>query len=207
MPNFSIFKPKVISKFKSQYSGDIEVRQGLGYKYVATGNLTQSGGVVADVWKPVIKKLSMNYELRTKNWLILGLAAGTVAKLIPQPAKITGVEIDPVMLEIGRQYFDLGQIPNLKILNLDAMNYILKTQDFFDFVLVDLYLGDQIPEFVYSQKFLGQLGKVGQLVIINHLFYDQDKRLKAEKLITQLKAVFKNIQLHHVLTNLLIICS
>ncbi|MEK7155102.1 MAG: hypothetical protein AAB697_03165 [Patescibacteria group bacterium] len=207
MPNFSIFKPKVISKFKSQYSGDIEVRQGLGYKYVATGNLTQSGGVVADVWKPVIKKLSMNYELRTKNWLILGLAAGTVAKLIPQPAKITGVEIDPVMLEIGRQYFDLGQIPNLKILNLDAMNYILKTQDFFDFVLVDLYLGDQIPEFVYSQKFLGQLDKVGQLVIINHLFYDQDKRLKAEKLITQLKAVFKNIQLHHVLTNLLIICS
>ncbi|KKU29315.1 MAG: Methyltransferase domain protein [Candidatus Amesbacteria bacterium GW2011_GWA2_47_11b] len=203
MPVFSAFRPKVISKFKSKYSGAIEVRQGWGYKYVATGNLIQSGGIVADVWRPILKKVSP-FEAK---WLILGLGCGTVAKLIPQPAQITGVEIDLVMLEIGRKYFDLDRIPNLKILNIDAKDYLLKTKDKFDFVLVDLYLGDQVPEFVYSKKFLEKLKKVGKRVIINHLFYDEPKRQKAEELVNKLKAVFKKIELVRVLTNLVIIAG
>ena len=203
MPDFSIFKPKVISKFKSKYSGDIEVRQGFGYKYVATGNLTQSGGVVADIWKPIIKK----YGQKNKSWLILGLATGTVAKLIPQPVRIIGVEIDPLMLKIGRKYFNLDQIPNLKILNINAKDYLLKTKSQFDFILVDLYLGDQIPSFVYSKKFLGQLGQLGQVVIINHLFYDEAKRKKAEELVNKLKEIFIKIELVRVLTNLVIIAK
>ena len=93
------------------------------------------------------------------------------------------MEIDPVMLRIGRQYFDLDKIPNLKILNLDAKSYLLKTKDKFNVILIDLYLGDQVPEFVYSPKFLEKLGQLGQLVIFNHLFYDDAKRQKAEELI------------------------
>ncbi|KKR91312.1 MAG: Spermine synthase [Candidatus Woesebacteria bacterium GW2011_GWA1_41_13b] len=181
----------------------MEVRQGWGYKYVATGNLTQSGGVVADVWKPVIKK----YGQKNKSWLILGLATGTVAKLIPQPSQITGVEIDPLMLNIGKKYFDLDQIPNLKILRLSAERYVLRADEVFDFVLVDLYLGDQVPSFVYSKNFLDQLGQLGQLVIINHLFYDDSKRQKAEELLKKLKAIFKKIELVRVLTNLVIIAK
>ncbi len=203
MPDFSIFKPRVISKFKSKYSGDIEVRQGFGYKYVATGNLTQSGGVVADIWRPILKKVSP-FEAK---WLILGLGAGTVAKLIPQPAQITGVEIDPIMLAIGSKYFDLDKIPNLKIVNKDANSWLLTTNSRFDYILVDLYLGDTCPDFVYSQRFLKKLGQLGQLVIFNHLFYDDAKRRKAEELIKKLKAIFPNIRLHRVLTNLMIICE
>ena len=209
MPNFSIFRPKVISEFESRYSGTIQVRQGWGYKYVATGDLTQSGGVVADIWKPIVKKLEKGYSLKVSpfeaKWLILGLGCGTVARLIPQPAKIVSVEIDPVMLKIGKKYFDLDQIPNLKILNIDAKDYLLKTKDRFDFVLVDLYLGDQCPEFLYTKRFLEKLGQLGQLVIINHLFYDEDKRSKAHKLTNLVSKYFSKVELVRVLTNLVII--
>ena len=203
MPIFSVFRPKVISEFKSRYSGKIQVKQDGTNRYVSVGNLTQSWGLVRDIWQPIIKK----FGKKDKSWLILGLAAGTVAKLIPQPAKITGVEIDPVMLEIGRKYFDLDKIPNLKILNIDAKDYLLKTKDKFDFVLVDLYLGDQCPRFVYSKRFLEKLKKVGKLVIINHLVYDDTKRRSAEKLIKLLSPRFKNIRLQRILTNVLIICE
>ena len=203
MPGFSIFRPKVISEFKSRYSGQILVKQDWTHKYVTTGNLTQSGGLVRDVWQPVIKK----FGKKNKSWLILGLATGTVATLIPQPALITGIEIDPVMLKIGRQYFDLGQIPNLEILNIDAKDYLLKTNSQFDFILVDLYIGDQLPSFLYLPKFLKKLKILGKIVIINHLFYDNPKRQKAEELIKKLKAIFQNIRLHRVLTNLMIICE
>ena len=203
MPIFSVFRPKVISEFKSRYSGQIQVKQDGTNRYVSVGNLTQSWGLVRDIWQPIIKK----FGKKDKSWLILGLAAGTVAKLIPQPAKITGVEIDPVMLEIGRKYFDLDKIPNLKILNIDAKDYLLKTKDKFDFVLVDLYLGDQCPRFVYSKRFLEKLKKVGKLVIINHLVYDDIKRHGAEKLVKLLSPIFKNVRLQRILTNMLIICE
>ncbi len=203
MLNFSAFKPKVISEFNSKYSGQILVKQDWTHKYVTTGNLTQSGGLVRDVWQPVIKK----FARKNKSWLILGLATGTVARLIPQPAQMLGIEIDPVMIEIGKKYFDLDNIPNLKILKLDAKDYLLKTKDKFDFILVDLYLGDQLSSFLYSPKYLKKLRKAGKTVIINHLFYDDDKRKKAQELINKLKVIFQDIRLHRILTNLMIICG
>lgn len=203
MPIFSIFRPKVISEFNSRYSGQILVKQDWTHKYVTTGNLTQSGGLVRDVWQPVIRK----FGKKDKTWLILGLGAGTVAKLIPQPACVTGVEIDPIMLKIGHQYFGLDKIPNLKIVNKDALDYVLKTQESYDFVLVDLYFGDQVPSFVYSKRFLRRLKKVGKMIIFNHLFYDADKRNKARELINSISKYFSKVELVRVLTNLVIIAG
>ena len=83
----------------------------------------------------------------------------------------------------------------------------LPTKEIFNFVLVDLYLGDQCPAFVYTQKFLGKLGKLGELVIINHLFYDEDKRSKAHELTNLVSKFFSKIELVRVLTNLVIIAG
>lgn len=206
----NMWGPKVIAEFDSKYSGKLFVKSDWGNRYVTTGYLTQSGGLIHDLWNPILKNLSKRYTLNAKTWLILGLATGTVAKLINKKfkdARITGVEIDPVMIDIGKKYFDLDKIPNLEILNLDAKDYLPKTKDQFDFVLVDLYLGDQPPTFLYSPIFLNKLAKLGKLVIINHLFYDEDKKRKAQVLITSLNKYFQNIRLNHVLTNLMIICE
>ncbi|MEK7101387.1 MAG: hypothetical protein AAB860_00410 [Patescibacteria group bacterium] len=203
----NIFGPKVLETIQSKYSGLLEVRSFDRSIYVTTGGLTQSGGLIKDIWEPVLKTLK---PPNNRSWLILGLATGTAAKIIfrkYRPAQIIGVEIDPVMIAIGKKYFDLDQIPNLKILNIDAKDYLLKTKDRFDFVLVDLYLGDQCPRFVYSKRFLEKLKKVGKLVIINHLVYDDTKRHDAEKLIKLLSPIFKNVRLQRILTNVLIICE
>jgi len=182
-----MFGPKVIAEYDSKYSGKLFVKSDWGNKYVTTGYLTQSGGLINDLWNPILKKLSMNHELKTMNCLILGLATGTVAKIINKKfknAEMVGVEIDPVMIDIGKKYFDLDKIKNLKILNLDAKRYTLNAKEQFDLILVDLYLGDQPPGFLYSPKFLKELKKLGKLVIINHLFYDEDKKKAAQELIT-----------------------
>jgi spermidine synthase len=201
--------PRIIETVSSQYSGDIKVVQSWGYKYIATGPLTQSGGLVKDVWEPVLNKLS---DSRGKTWLILGLAAGTIADLVSRrlsPQKITGVEIDPVMIYLGKKYFDLDKIPYLEIVTADAQKY-LPAAGRFDYVLVDVYLGDKLPAFVYSRKFVADLKKAlvpGGKVVINHLFYDAAKRGLAQKLIDLLTPRFSEVKLKRVLTNLLIICS
>lgn len=206
----SMFGPKILEIIESPINGRLEVRKWGKDIYVTTAGLTQSGGLIKELWSSTLKKISKNYELKTKNWLILGMATGTVAKIISskyQPVKIVGVEIDPLMLDIGRKYFGLDNIPNLKIINGDANLYTLRSKLRFDFVLVDLYVGDQLPRFVYQQKFLYRLGKLGQLVIINHLFYDPDKKNKAQELVKSLESRFDQVSLVRELTNLLIICS
>lgn len=138
------------------------------------------------------------------NVLILGLATGTLAKLINKKfknAKLTGMEIDPAMIAIGKKYFDLDKIPNLKIVNKDAKNFVGN----FDVIFVDLYLGDKPPEFLYTDVFLKKLAKSGKTVVINHLFYDKDKKARAEYLIGKMSRYFKDIGLQRVLTNVIII--
>src|SRR3989338_3096462 len=199
-----MFKPKVIAIFDSEHSGKLLVKNDWGNKYVTTGYLTQSGGLISDLWNPVIK----NYKLKIKNCLILGLATGTVEKIINKKfkdAEITGIEIDPMMIEIGKKYFDLDKIPNLKILIADANEY--KPKEKFDLVLVDLYINDAPPRFLYSYQFLKKINQWGKHIIINHLFYDEDKKQKAHVLIKRLDKYFQKIRLNHVLTNVMIICE
>lgn len=194
-----------VEEFKSKYSKRLIVKKiwdwGWHY-YVTTGILTQSGGIMNDIWKPVIK----NYKLKIKNCLVLGLATGTLAKIINKKfknAKITGVEIDPVMIEVGKKYFDLDKIPNLKIVNKDAKEF----SGHFDVIFVDLYIGDRPPSFLYSLKYLKKLKEMGKRVIFNHLFYDDQKKKAAQVLIKRLDKYYKKITLRHVLTNVMIICE
>jgi spermidine synthase len=203
---FDFLKPKVLETANSKFSGTLKVLSGFGYKYITTGFLTQTGGIVRDVWEPVLKK----YGRPRKSWLILGLAGGTIAKVVSDrfaPTKIVGVEIDPVMIELGKKYLDLEKIPHLKIEITDAQKYVALLDQKFDFILVDMYYGDQLPAFVYTPQFLKKLRLLGSCVIFNHLFYDAPKKSLTHSLIEELKTLFTHIKLFHQLSNLLIVCE
>lgn len=198
----------IVEEYKSKYSKRLIVKKiwDWGWKpYVTTGVLTQSGGLINDLWKPVIR----NWKLEIRSCLILGLATGTLASIIAKKykgIKITGVEIDPVMIEIGKKFFDLDKIPNLKIIIKDASSYLLNAGSY-DLILVDLYIGDKPPKFIYSHAFLKKIKKYSKRAIFNHLFYDAAKKTKAEILIKRLGKYFKFIKLQRVLTNVMIICE
>lgn len=203
------FAPQILEIVKSKYSGEIKVIRSFGDTYISTGYLTQSGGLVKDVWKPVLKTL--HSQLSTFNSvLILGLAGGTVARMLNKAfpgAQITGVEIDPTMIALGKKYLGLDNIPNLKIVIADAKSYLISHNSYFDLILVDLYLGDLLPEFVYSPEFIDKILKLGRIVVINHLFYDNAKKTTAGKLVKYLESRGTLVKLIRVLTNLMVICS
>jgi predicted O-methyltransferase YrrM len=201
-----LFGPKIIEERDSKFSGRIKVVASFGYKYIATGILTQSGGLVREVWEGTLKK----FGRKQKTWLVLGLAGGTIAKYVSdklEPKKIVGVEIDPIMVELGRKYLDLNNIPSLEIITKDAKQFVNSASDHYDYILVDMYFGDQLPAFVYSDSFLKKLKKIGTTVIFNHLFYDSGKQAKAEELVQKLKDIFPEVVLARKLTNLLVICG
>lgn len=170
----SYISPQVLAKFQSQYNSDIELVRFSGSLRLDMGGLTQSGWIIERIWGSALKKL-LPHDFTPKSILILGLGAGSSAKLVSRRypgVAITGVEIDPVVLDIGKQYFKTDQIPNLEIINLDAVKYIsdLRSENF-DLILVDCYLGDQVPAQLSSLTFLKRLTQISPHVLINRLFW------------------------------------
>ena len=161
--------------FHSKFNGEVKVKKYLWETSVWVGGFEQSGPLVRDIWQKAIKGLpppGRGEALR--NVLILGLGCGIAAKLLikkfPQ-AKITGVEIDPVMIEIGKKYFNLLDI---KIKITDAKKFIKTTKQKFDLILVDTYLGGKQ---VLLKNLKNVLAKEG-VVLVNKL-----ENLKNEVLI------------------------
>lgn len=145
---------------------DIKIQKFFGKVSVWVGGAEQSGKWVERVWNKTLR------NRRYKNVLILGLGCGTVVKIIDKSAKIVGVEFDPVMIDIGKKYFDLEKYANLEIVCEDASKYVKKTKKIFDLILVDLYVGQEFPKEFESDEFLKKLSQIvskNGTVIFNRL--------------------------------------
>jgi spermidine synthase len=130
-----------------------------------------------------------------------------VAKLIKKywpDAKVTGVEIDPLMIELGTRYLALGT-SKTKVVIDDAYEFIKKNREIFDLVIVDLYFGDEFPKKFEEDKFLKKLTKT-KLVIFNRLYFGE-KRKEAAKFGNKLEKIFDKVEWFYPQANLVFICS
>ena len=205
---------KILEERESKFNGKISVVKTLGMgTYIQVKGLTQSGGIVETIWKQTLRKIP-NYKFQITNCLILGLGGGTVAKLIRKnwpKAKITGVEIDSTMIELGKSYLGLGKlIVDTKI--ADALEFVsrksLKTKKY-DLIIVDLYNGDRFPEKFETENYIHlvrlHLASKG-LAVFNRLYYGE-KRPEAVRFGNKLKKIFKNVEWFYPEENLMFLCS
>ncbi len=91
------------------------------------------------------------------NLLIIGLAAGTVSELytdIYGPLPITGIELDPQIIEVGRQFFDMNQ-PNLDAIAADGRRWLSQQPPdaIWDVVAIDAYRPPYIPFHLTTVEF------------------------------------------------------
>lgn len=195
--------PKIIAEAVSQYSGKIKVVEGWGFRNLSTDVIQHSGGIVEEIWEKGMKN-------RVKNdarWLVLGVAGGCVLKLIAKkyrPKRILGIEIDPVIIEMGKKYFAIDQIPATEIIQGDANKYVYETSEKFDYVLGDLFESDSPPKFVYEQKFLSRLKEIGGTVFINHIYDEEMNMRNANKLVNTINALGYRPGTKRVLKNIVI---
>lgn len=102
---------------------------------------------------------------------IIGLAAGTVARqatAVFGPIRIDGYEIDPMIIEVGRAYFDMN-MPNLNAIAEDGRVGLERSGQKYSIIAVDAYRPPYIPWHLTTQEFFqeayDQLSPDGVLVI------------------------------------------
>lgn len=204
---------KVLEEKTSKFNGKVTVTKSLGLgTYIQVDGLTQSGGVVTDVWRSTLK----NIQHRTnniENVLILGLGGGSVAVLVKKfwpEAKITGVDIDPVIVEMGQKYLGLNKIDvDIKIEDALAFSHQLSALGKkFDLIIVDMYKGYEVPEKFSEVDFLNTIKKLladKGMAVFNRLYFGE-KRKVAMKFGERLQKMFPKVDYFFPEANVMFIC-
>lgn len=98
--------------------------------------------------------------------LLIGLGGGSVpmvlSKLYPN-AMIDIVEIDPAVKKVAEDYFHFAETDNMKVTLSDARVFVKRVGlkgDEYDYILLDAFNGEYIPEHLMTQEFLQEVKQI-----------------------------------------------
>lgn len=161
---FSYLIPITIFKQKSTISQSIEVTWVNGELVLDSNNTNYSYGSLQRILKKGLQKIGFEKIKSMNHILVLGVAGGSVIKTllndVKYEGKITGVEIDSEIISIANTYFQLHEIPNLTVIIDDAFEFVLKTKEKYDLIVIDIFQDTMMPNFLFEDFFTDRLGVI-----------------------------------------------
>lgn len=169
----------ITKKIESTYNGTLELTWFRGKKLLNTKNANYSYGSLEKILRIGFNNISLN---SCKNILILGLGGGNVVKTLRNKFKyknkITAIEIDPVIIKIAKEEYQIKNNANLEIICADAFTFVKENKMNYDFIIIDLFLDDTIPEKFFKNEFWRNLTNAKQLLFNASLHKKQESLLK-----------------------------
>ncbi|OGM78915.1 hypothetical protein A2382_03415 [Candidatus Woesebacteria bacterium RIFOXYB1_FULL_38_16] len=204
---------RVLVEVESKLNGKLTVVRDLPWgTYIMGGGLTQSGGVAQKVWKDSLGEVLKRKRGGVKEAVILGLGGGSIAGLIERfwtGAKITGVDIDPVIVDLGKKY--LGLRRDVEVILGDAYGFVVKKEKLtrqYDLICIDTYVKDEFPKKFEKEKFLKgvkEILKKDGVVVFNRLYYGE-KIKEANEFEKKLEKIFDRVERVYSEANVMFIC-
>lgn len=182
---FSYFLPINVIKRKSSISNSIEVTWNNGELVIDSKNTNYSYGSLQRILKKGLKYIGYDRIKTFEKILVLGVAGGSVIKTLVNDIKykgeIIGVEIDPEIIEIANTYFNIDQIKNLEIINEDAFEYVLKSKDQFDLIIIDIFQDTTMPSFLFEAHFIQRVNSmlnINGFILFNTMVISEKNRIR-----------------------------
>lgn len=128
---------------------------------------------------------------------LVGLAAGTIAKqysAIFGPIPIDGIEIDPAIAQVGRDYFEMNE-PNLNVIVEDGRWALAHSPNRYSVIGVDAYRLPYIPPQLTTVEFFSEARAhlTGQGVVAINVGRTPNDRRLIEAMASTLRAVFPSV--------------
>jgi spermidine synthase len=190
---FSYLIPVKIFKKKSARSKIIEVTWANGELVLDSENTNYSYGSLQRILRYGLRNIGYDKILNMEHILLLGVAGGSVIKTlvdeIEYKGKVTGVEIDPDIIQIANEYFNLNQIKQLEIVIDDAFEFVLKTKETYDLIIIDIFEDINMPNFLFERFFSERvcfLLKNHGFVLFNTMILDEAHNVRNRKYISEI---------------------
>jgi spermidine synthase len=191
----SFLIPINIYKRKSYISNSLEVTWTNGELVLDSKNTNYSYGSLQRILRKGLKFIGFETIQKMESILVLGVAGGSVIKTLVNEihlkGKITGVEIDPEIIAIANTYFKLDKIPNLTIIIDDAFEFVLKTHENFDLIIIDIFQDTNMPNFLFEKFFIDRIGtllKPSGFILFNTMLTKESDTIRNQKYINEFDA-------------------
>jgi spermidine synthase len=197
-----------IERFRGNSNfGDIVVleQRNSGVRLYSNDNLIQN------TYDPVQKQsvsmfthmlagLARTYTTNISDVLCIGLGVGIVPmEFARQGAQVDVVEINPAVVPVAVQFFDL-EPDKLAITLDDGRHFLNRCRKQYDVIVLDAFLGDSSPSHLMTREAFAAMRRVlrpgGTLVINAFCHLEDDRDFFAASLNRTLQAVFSGVRMH-----------
>lgn len=202
---------KTIKKFTTDYDSYSIVKESYNGRpaimLMSSGKIPQSG--VGDDDNPeqlflyTQRLAELAIGVKPSSSLVLGGGGFTVPTALVRQAgsNVTAVEIDPGLIGISRDYFDMAsQEEGLSVVVDDAIHFIEKDSSNYDLILVDVFKDRATPDDLMSPRASANYKKLlnsGGVLAFNCISrYHTHSSTVLKRLIKNLSLEFSNIQVY-----------
>ncbi|UZO79481.1 fused MFS/spermidine synthase [Aquimarina sp. ERC-38] len=142
----------------SKINGTLDITWINGKKVLDSKNANYSYGSLQRLLEYGLSHIYFDLQAEV---LVLGMGGGSVLhslrKRFKHKGKITAIELDPVVIQIAKEEFEVKTLPNISIIQQDAFFYIDDTQEKYQLIIIDLFIDRKVPDTCYSPAFWEKL--------------------------------------------------
>jgi spermidine synthase len=207
MKLLSYLIPQVLFNASTKFNKKIKVLEVNGKNRLYVNGILQTGPYDESIFRSAFTYFGLNERQNVHSILMLGLGGGFVADLMHGQypnAHITCVDIDSEMVGIAKRYFGLQKISAITYIVSDAEKYVQEApKNEYDLVVIDLFIGDSIPQFVEKPDFLAALHRLmhpNSALLVNYQAY-QTYAIRRAQLHKNLSLLFSRVMIKNIRRN------
>jgi cyclopropane fatty-acyl-phospholipid synthase-like methyltransferase len=187
--------PIKIYQAKSSVSKAIKVVWVNGELVLDSENTNYSYGNLQRILRLGLHNIGFDKIVLMNHILVLGVAGGSVIKTIADEIKyegnITGVEIDSEIIAVAKTYFKLSDVKNLEIIIDDGFEFVLKTKNTYDLIIIDIFEDMAMPNFLFENFFIERicfLLNKGGFILFDTMILNDIENKRNENFIAECKS-------------------
>ncbi|CAN5915737.1 hypothetical protein BH11BAC7_BH11BAC7_36480 [soil metagenome] len=152
--------PLPVKRVEGKLTAVLEVTYEQGKKVLNAGEVNYSFGALHAVFRIALQKAKI-IESPPADVLILGFGVGSIASILVeefgQHPRITGIEADPVVMQLAREEFNIARFSDLDLENTTAEKFIASCPTKYELIAVDVFIESRVPESCLTHTFLEHL--------------------------------------------------
>lgn len=208
-----------VEKKSSSVNSFLEVSFHRGNYKLSTENAIYSFGTEYKVFADAFRKLNV-YSKKIKKVLSLGFGIGSIPIILnknPQGfknlegLKITGVEIDAVIIDLAKKYLDKNILGKTTFVCEDAFEFVKSYNGVFDLITIDIFIDSEVPEKFEQIDFLENTKKLlaeNGILFYNRLAMSKEQEKKSMDFFNNnFKNIFPKGELLRLNKNLLLVAK
>ncbi|NLJ82870.1 MAG: fused MFS/spermidine synthase [Bacteroidales bacterium] len=151
---------QILKEYQSPINKYLKIVKKGNKKLLNTKYANYSYGTLVDVLEYGLDSIPLT---NVSSVLLLGFGGGSIIESLRKKydchAPVVAVDIDPLIIDIARDEFDVKPNKLLEIHCMDAWDYIEKSNSQFDLIIVDIFIDMKVPKKFYKPQFWEMLSK------------------------------------------------